>query len=48
MQSGRLTASIFEVELRSLGRRCSTEQIALTLAALYLKGYGYRVSTETI
>jgi IS30 family transposase len=39
---------IFEVVRRLLGLRWSPEQIALTLAALYTKGHGYRVSTETI
>lgn len=31
-----------------LAQHWSPEQIALTLAALYPKGHGYRVSTETI
>jgi IS30 family transposase len=39
---------MFEVVRRLLGMRWSPEQIALTLAALYPKGHGYRVSTETI
>lgn len=39
---------MFEVVRRLLGLRWSPEQIALTLAALYPKGHGYRVSTETI
>lgn len=39
---------MFEVVRRLLGIRWSPEQIALTLAALYPKGHGYRVSTETI
>jgi IS30 family transposase len=38
---------MFEVVRRSLGLCWSPEQIALTLAALYPKGHGYRVSTET-
>lgn len=39
---------MFEVVRRLLGKRWSPEQIALTLAVLYPKGHGYRVSTETI
>lgn len=39
---------MFEVVRRLLGIRWSPEQIALTLAALYPKGHGYCVSTETI
>src|SRR5574343_457783 len=39
---------MFEVVRRLLGKRWSPEQIALTLAALYPKGHGYRVSIETI
>lgn len=39
---------MFKVVRRLLGLRWSSEQIALTLAALYPKGHGYRVSTETI
>jgi IS30 family transposase len=38
---------MFEVTRHLLGQRWSTEQIALTLAALYTKGHGYRVSNET-
>jgi len=39
---------MFEVVRRLLGLRWSPEQIAPTLAALYPKGHGDRVSTETI
>ncbi len=39
---------MFEVVRRLLGLRWSPDQIPLTLAALYPKGHGYRVSTETI
>ena len=39
---------MFEVTRHLLAQRWSPEQIALTLAALYPKGHGYRVSTETI
>ena len=39
---------MFDVTRHLLGQRWSPEQIALTLAALYPKGHGYRVSTETI
>ena len=39
---------MFEVIHRLFGLRWSPEQIAQTLAALYPKGYGHRVSTETI
>ena len=39
---------MFEVVRRLLGMRWSPQQIALTLAVLYPKGHGYRVSTETI
>ena len=39
---------MFQVVRSLLGKRWSPEQIALTLAVLYPKGHGYRVSTETI
>jgi IS30 family transposase len=39
---------MFGVVRSLLGKRWSPEQIALTLTALYPKGHGYRVSTETI
>ena len=39
---------MFKVVSSLLGKRWSPEQIALTLAALYPKGHGYRVSTESI
>jgi IS30 family transposase len=39
---------MFAVVRRLLGLRWSPEQIALTLAALYPKGHGYRVSSEII
>lgn len=39
---------MFELVCRLLGKYCLPEQIALALAALYSKGHGYRVSTETI
>jgi IS30 family transposase len=39
---------MFEVVRSLLSRRWSPEQIALTLAAMYPKGHGYHVSTQTI
>ena len=39
---------MFEVTRHLLAQSWSPEQITLTLAALYPKGHGYRVSTETI
>ena len=39
---------LFGVVRHFLGDRWSPQQIALTLAALYPKGHGYRVSHETI